>query len=1025
MNLIGLPGVGKTAMLSKLVALGFPVVHYDAQSFAKSVNDQFTPSVYSKIVEANNENKPLIIVVEELDKVPEITGQGENTSSVVGTINQILSDGIVSYSGSIVDAHNVMVLTTMNFAPNEMERFTEDVLSEKKSFYDLTIEDMQKFNEWIKTQPSARYKILSHLFRSNTVRRMAPFTVIMQPLLEDTYREIIRGVVREAIERNTTGKNAGKRVAVDIDQSVIDFLYRETVYAPSGAGETVLRADAIIDQLINFSIKAQNGDHDDSIDRPRRAKISIDPNSSQAHITITPYVYHHPKLDPLPSFDIESEFDRSSGLFMPPAELAVVKPIYVKPGTQVGEKPITQKQTMEFRYPLTKNATDGLRESIESQLLGQSAAIEMIENEMNKYMAISKPTTKEPMFKVLSGFPGIGKSEIVKVTATHLKLPVVKVNMQQFISDNPKTVDDFVSTVNSEINQRQKEIQAAGGKFIFLLEELDKAYEIDPKTGALMNRPVMAIIKDLLNEGKINISSQSMYGSANRSTLDISNAYTFVTMNFSVDRFGFTADPRMTTIDDVIAAWQRLNTSVAGIKQLLGSMFLPETVSRVMSQFVIMKPLTADDYRGIISRQVDKVVRGRLFDQKGRNIGKIRIVLSPRYKQYLFNETVIPSEGARSTVVRAQGLISTDLEKAISALPKSKFGAKPLFLTLDFFPGTTEVVVRAQVDDANIKAARGEAILRRPIALTFPRIDIKGKIPQERLKTSAHELGHALIAARLGLRIDQVVVVPTLPGAGGYVKFKGDQSSATEMMANVYSVLASRAMERIVLSKDPRSANSVLEISAGPSQDIKQATLGLFNMIYELGFDPNGGTIDRNFIIGLGKYADYASIPPEMAVKLGNILRMMENQVLDDLLKAHSQDWYVEKTIGLARKGGMDEKEFYALIEYSHPGENSLSYGRTFNIRSLFQKVIKEKPSALKKAQQQRRGLLNETVEETVERYLGQFAGILESQLHPEIKAEAAVVSRGTSVDHGASPTDHPAPTASGHPSCKDIFSKK
>lgn len=984
MNLIGLPGVGKTAMLSKLVSLNFPVAHFDAQVFVNDKSDTFTSVVYNRIQEANSAKKPLILVIEELDKVPEITRNGESTNAVIGTINQILSDGIVSLNGSTVNAHNVMVLTTMNFAPDEMERFTEAVLSEKKSFYDLTIEDMQKFNEWIKSEPSARYKILSHLFRSNTVRRMAPFTVIMQPLLEETYREIIQVVVKDATERNTKGKNEAKRVSVEFDSTVIDFLFRETVYAPSGAGETVLRADAIADQLINFAIKATKGQNDDSIDRPRSAKIFVNPVTEKSQIVITPYVYRHPKLEPLESFTVEAEFDRSSGLFMPPKALAVQKPIYQSKEKSERQRLLTGKETREFRYPKRKYEANGLEQAINLKIKGQKAVVDLIEDEMSKYLARELPASKEPSFKVLSGFPGIGKSEIVKATAEHLKLPIVKINMQQFISDNPKTVDDFISTINSEISLKATQINASNGKFIFLIEELDKAYEITPK-GDLVNRPVMSIVKDLLNEGKVSVSSQTAFGSANRTQVNISGAFTFITMNFSVDRFNFSADPRMTTIDDVISAWRKLNSSMAGVKQLLGSMFLPETVSRIMSQFIIMKPLSAADYKAVIEKQVNTVIANRLYDKMGRNVGQIEINLTPRYKQYLFNETVIPSEGARSTVVRSQGLISTDLEKSLSAIPKSKFGSKPIVMTLDYYPGTTEVVVRARFAESTDLGA-GQIILKRPVALTFPRIDIKGKLPQERLKTSAHELGHALVAVRLGLRIDQVVVVPTTPGAGGYVKFKGDGSTAADMMANVYVTLASRAMERMMLSKDPKSQLSVLDISAGPSQDIKQASMVLYNMIYELGFDPFGETIDRNFIMGGSKYADYASLPPEMATKLGKILRAMENQVLEDLMKAHTMDWYVEKTINLARKGAMNEREFYDLIGYVYPGDGAESYGKTFNIRNLFQKVIREKTSDMKKAQKDLRGDEKETVEQTMERFLQGFTEILKAELHASEK---------------------------------------
>ena len=979
-------------MLSKLISMGFPVVHFDAQTFANQATDTFVSVVSREIAEANRKEKPLIVVVEELDKLPEITKNGEVTFPLVGAINEILSDGRISLNGTITDARNIMVITTMNFAPEEMEKFTEEVLSSKKSFYDLSISDMEKFSEWIRSEPSARYKILSHLFRSNTVRRIAPFTVIMQPLLEETYREIIKNVVDEAIKRNTTGKNRSKRVKIVIDDSVIDFLFSKTVYAPSGAGETVLRADAITDQLINFAIKATSGPKDDSLDRPRSAKIAVDSNNEKAKITVTPYVYHHPNLEPLENFEVEVEFDRNSGLFMPPSNLAVKKPAYQENLKSPQKKSITVKETSEFRYGKNRHLADGLEDAINLKLLGQAKTVGIVKDEMEKFMGRSLPSKKEPSFKVLSGFPGIGKSEMVKLVANHLKLPLIKVNMQQFASDDPKAVEEFFATVAGDIARLQPQIAEANGKFIFLIEELDKVFEINP-SGSTVNRPVMAAVKDLLNDGKSSVSTQRF---GNRLSLDISPAFTFVTMNFSIDRFNFSADPRMTTIDDVVSAWQKLNSSVAAIKQLLGSMFLPETVSRLISQFIIMKPLTASDYLEVINNQLEATVASRFYDENGRDVGKIKIEFTNRYRKYLFNESVIPSEGARTTVVRSQSLISTDLEKAVLSLPKSKFGTKPIVMSFDFYPGASEVVVRAHLEESS-DANKSIIILRKPVSLSFPRIDIKGKIPQERLVTSAHEFGHALSAIRLGLRIEQVVVVPTTPGAGGYVKFKGNRFSATDQLAEIYVSLASRAMERMIFSKDPKSPLSVMEVSAGPSLDIKQATMTLYNMIYELGFDPFGGTIDRNFSMNGSKYASYESLPSSLAAKLGRVLRLMEDQVLEDLMSSHSKEWFVEKITSLARKGAMDERQFYELVDYVYPGDNAISYGRSKNIIELFKGVILKNPKSVEKAKQDLRGRQSENVEKIFDRFMSRFIDILKVELHDNPDADVEFMKKNKS----------------------------
>lgn len=982
LNLIGLPGVGKTAMLTKLKELGFPIVHFDAQRFASGSND-FAVWAANALSEYVAKKLPVILIVEELDKVAEVGMDNfEKTSSLIGTLNQILSDGRIGYGSGFLDLSNIMVITTMNFAPSEMEHFTSEVLPERKSFFDFTIEDFQTFDNWIRNQPSARYKILSRLFRPNTVSRLAPNTYVMEPLNEPGYWLIADSMVKKAIERHSTGANAGKRIRVTADRSVIDFLARETTYAPSGARETVFRSDALIDQLIQFGTKAldPNGS---SIDQPRHIQIAADRETGNATLAITPMVNRQGKLAPGNQFEIRVDFDSASKLYTPPRDqLQIEKPQYPKPAA--AKERITKKQIRESRFPKAQNTIDDLKGKIGSVLLGQEDAIEIIQDDLNKYFARKGPAKREPSFRVLSGFPGIGKSELAKLSAQHGGIPYVRINMQQFSSDSADTVKSFFSTLERAISEAERKTE--NGKYILLIEELDKVFEINEK-GEVVNRPIMGLIKDLLNDG---VAQLSLSENSALRRIDIRSAMTFITMNFAVDLFGFKADPRLTSIEDVIKAWEKMNSTPMAVKQVLGRMFLPETVSRIMSRFIIMKPLDKPSYQTIVTNQSEHVERARLLDEKGRNIGQIRLELSDSYKDYLFSETVIPSEGARNTVVSSQTLIGSDLEKALAKLPKSsKYAAVPLIVKLDYLPAeksvVASVVTQAEPDE------KPRQISKHQVALKFPPVNATGAMKLDRIRVSLHEFGHAFVAVRLGQRIEHVVVVSPNPQIGGYVKFRQGGQDAQDHLVRLYATLASRAFERIFMSEDPMDSRSVLDITSGASMDIKQATMSLFNMLYELGFDPSGGTIDRNFVMNVGKYASYADLPSEAAEKLGLILRDMENALVKELLEIHTRDWYVEKITELARAGAMDEKEFYKLIDYTYPGAGTHMFSQESQIRKIFgDAVLPEKKSEIE-ARSAQRSDLNTTAAENLKKHVTLFAEIVKNRLHadptPQLKA--------------------------------------
>jgi hypothetical protein len=233
-------------------------------------------------------------------------------------------------------------------------------------------------------------------------------------------------------------------------------------------------------------------------------------------------------------------------------------------------------------------------------------------------------------------------------------------------------------------------------------------------------------------------------------------------------------------------------------------------------------------------------------------------------------------------------------------------------------------------------------IFVHPVALNFPPLKLRGKIPQERMITSAHEFGHAYVAVRLGLRIEYITVVPPKNGVGGYVKYQNGDGSAEQMLARIYSAVASRALERIALSSDPRASESSMAITSGASSDIKSATKALYNMLYELGFDPNGGTVDHLGVQG-APYANFASIPEPLVEKLGLVLRDMEDYVVEDLMSAHPKEWYAQKIAELASEGGMNEEEFLKLVEFSPDQAELMAPNK--NLAQMFGKFMKLTPT--------------------------------------------------------------------------------
>ena len=1008
LNLMGLPGIGKSAMLKVLAKSGIQIVTFDAQKFTSTGTgpaSSFSSDLVDKL-RTIDMSKPLIVVIEELDKAAEVDGlsKQEKTQGIIGELNELLVDGKVQtiYGQGVANLSNAFVITTMNLAPSEITDFSKDALGEQKSYYDFTIDDFQKFHQWVISHPAAIPKLLSHLFRPNTVSRLAPLSVLVKPLAVEDYRKVTIKTLKIAIDRATKGINAKTRLDVTFSDAMVDYLNNLTTYAPSGARNTVTKTDILAEQLVNYAKRANDGTknpQDSSLLTPRKVFLDFDSQSNSAQITITPMkiVKNKDLVDGTP-FNLQVAYSRETGQFIQPKDLALTVP-KIETGAPPKEDVILKKEVLASRFSPQSKKAKGLAKHINSWLFGQEDYAQILESEMNQYLARTDHSGANPEGIVFAGFPGIGKSEMINLTADYLKIPVIKINLQQYTTDSNDAVAGLVGHIKKDIQAAQ---QAGFNKYILLFEELDKIYEINAK-GEQVNRPVMSIVKDIMNNGQTEFMFNRKDGELEKVTLDVRTAFVAATMNFAVDRFEFSADPRLTTIEDVQGAWRGLTTRLADLKKLLGSMFLPETVNRLISKVHILKPLGESEFKKVIKAQIDLAVGDRSFDNKDRDVTQIDLETTPAYRKYLYSESVVPSEGARFTANVSRGLVNEDLEAMIKKIPRnSKFEAKALTFVLDYNPSTKTVT--GNIIAGKRKKDQLSGVYKREAELTFPPLNVSGKLSQKRIIVSIHEFGHALAAIRSGLPFESIVVVPPSNGTGGYVKFRSQPMSANEYMAHLYAALGARAMERVMLSPNPRQSDSVYDITAGASGDIVGATKLLFNALKAVGFDEFGGILERMGIENGTRYANFADIPHEKVEALGAILKDIENTLVEDFLSAHSREWYADKIQKLGHQGAMTERQYYELIETGFPGDQWQRAENDSMIFKHFKGHIQESEAIQSPG--------------AFERYRENFITSVKSRLHPE---EVTAAPKNESMKRRAKASTKTASRRANM--CRDLFS--
>jgi hypothetical protein len=105
----------------------------------------------------------------------------------------------------------------------------------------------------------------------------------------------------------------------------------------------------------------------------------------------------------------------------------------------------------------------------------------------------------------------------------------------------------------------------------------------------------------------------------------------------------------------------------------------------------------------------------------------------------------------------------------------------------------------------------------------------------------------------------------------------------------------------------------------------------------------------------------------------------------------------VQKISEVARRGGVEEKEFYQIINYTYPGDNTVNIGETSLLYTAFANVIKVRTPELNKAIAFRQGATRTTAKENLDAATTAFSGFLKesSQANSPLAACAHALIEG------------------------------
>ncbi len=984
-HLQGMSGSGKNELIDLLESLGVNIIHVDAQHAA------FLPM---DLLQRLDDNVwPTILFVNEFDKPvgasTNLEGAIEADSSLTPQVAELLNNGdLIDDDGSFMgNGSHLFVITATNLDSRILiDYHTAQGLSPKNR-YEMTIDDWAKFDYWLTEGPTRRYEVLSRQFKDHIVGRMAPDLLFMKPLSADEYRRLILLEIEKAVASH---REQEAFFNVEVEDSMVDFFMTYALVPGSGARETVARIKDLMGSLMLRGLQVVPKDLASvqtaaMMGRPRHLTFSYKAGEAPAiEVRVQTFKAAGKGFSPADSFAVALEYDpRSRVLRVPKENMSDVDVALKQSPPRVRTRPL-KREIQAVRFSALGERVNGLSEALQNEFQGLGSLAERVAGEFLKYMSASAPADREPSALALMSFTGVGKTSIFKFCATYLKIPIVQLNLKDYADDDSETAARFTKNLLSQIQEAKE--QGPEGKFLVILDELDKLSELD-EDGHAVNRPIMGAINTLLSEGVLSSASTSR-GDDQHARVDLRSAFIALTLNLGNVDFGFSADPRLTSIEDLQRALELISKNLSDRRDILARNFRDETVRRVLPLIEVVPVPSQKEFMMIVSRtataEAASLMVSRSGDFKGQDISGVRIDFSEAYKNFLYSESIVPSEGPGGAITTAKRWVGRHVVLALSRLPREEpYMSKPVRLNFDYIPQGQEFVIHvtSEVPDTPAKARE---IYRGRQEVNFPSLRAFGDVSEDRALTGLHEFGHAFASVRLGYRFKDMLSTSISNGAGGFVSFRGDTkkdeplTTVRSEIARIYMLLASRVLERIFLSPAPKSKSAKHYITQGSSRDVQMATETLYELIDELGFDPYGGVGSRAALKPL-----IAGVSDETFQKMKLILQDLEDFMVRDFLAAHPRSWYQKLITRSTKEGHTTEEAFYQLIGYRFPGDNIYPLGDLNDLRTSFQlALVNDVPQSVKEARRFKQGKTATTPKQNLDRYVAFFDKTLKKQLH-------------------------------------------
>jgi len=246
--------------------------------------------------------------------------------------------------------------------------------------------------------------------------------------------------------------------------------------------------------------------------------------------------------------------------------------------------------------------------------------------------------------------------------------------------------------------------------------------------------------------------------------------------------------------------------NVVNIKNALAKRFKPEQIARFGNNHIIYPSLSKKNYEDIIRANIGR------FIKKINDIHGISIDVDETVYTTIYENGVFPSQGVRPVISTISGIFENYI---------------PIFLLKSMEENIKKINVKFV--GSNIVGEIGDHIITIPVELTINNIK-KNKNMNEKIMTSVHEAGHAIVYATLyKVTPTQIKSSTASETVGGFVGVHMMNLSKTYARDVIAVSLAGQAAEEIVFGEEYKSA--------GAASDISYATRIAAEYVRKYGFD--------------------------------------------------------------------------------------------------------------------------------------------------------------------------------------------